>query len=538
MTKNNVYGSISSFFEENAQLDILINQEDIEGFLRQKAWQGKTDKDLKDIFDKLQMFLSYVFYTNISNLEELSASEYSLAIEWMEVQFEFEANFTSVNDFFIILKDFYDYLIKKKVIVNKLELEKASALMTIGKQLNFIEPSLQYFYNTYLNDDEDIKRLPDKKISVLPNIVSEDISEQIKEIVERLMLKFSSYFQKQEFEDDIDRAITLYTGPVNEIPEDTPELPDGNFWIGFWDYFLFDYHLLENDLTPLEHFKNNFNNLSRDEKVFLEDIATAKFTVFHVEKIIDNDWLECINLLTEETFKIPNPDFDYTFIKKALFFGHIFFKQCGKEIIMINFITSIDVSSKLKVRIKEEIEKQKTIFQIQEPNASWDDFLQRHSNLVRHTIDLLSTYAKVNVTPHIYENKSSNSKRTKQLKESPLYLDINRFIGEYLPKIACSKHDIKLTQKLWKDYYLSDEKKLQETTNPFSVTAALIFTYLQINTDDETTKNSLLAILEQEINIKREVIVQISNKIQKKMKIKQFDPRYLNEEGFLYMLYQ
>ena len=536
MTKDNVYDSISSFFEENVKLDLLINQEDIEGFLRQKAWQGKTDKDLKYIFDKLQMFLSYVFYTNISSLEELSASEYSLAIEWMEVQFEFEANFTSVNDFFIILKDFYDYLIKKKVIVNKLELEKASALMTIGKQLNFIEPSLQSFYNTYLNDTEDIKKLPDKKISVLPNIVSEDISEQIREIIERLMLKFSSYFQTQEFEDDIDRAITLYTGPVNEIPEDIPELPDKNFWVEFWDYFIFDYHLLENDLTPLNHFKNNYTNLSNDEKAFLEDIASAKFTIFQVEKIIDSDWLECINLLTEETFKIPNPDFDYTSIKKALFFGHIFFKQCGKEIIMINFITSIDVSSKLKVRIKEEIEKQKAIFQIQEPNASWDDFLQRHSNLVRHTIDLLSTYAKVNVTPHIYESKPS--KKTKQLKESSLYLDINRFIGEYLPKITCSKHDVKLTQKLWKDYYLCDEKNLQTADNPFSITAALIFIYLQINTDAEATKNSILVVLEQEINIKKEVIIQISDEIKKKIKIEPFDPRYLNEEGFLYMLYQ
>ncbi|WP_371381404.1 hypothetical protein [Sporomusa aerivorans] len=310
----NVYDEVRVYFEEKLEWDFAVKREWVDGFLRQKAWQGDSDEGLRDTWRNLHMFISYLAYSGENTLDEIMASEYSLAVEWMIVQIDgFKPNIQTVRHLFNILQEFYNYLIAKRIISSAAELEQAAEYMTGGKRLRFIE------------EGDEQGELPVKS----PLTVPKDIGRIVGEAVERLMLKFSAYFQQESFVEDFDRALMLFLGPLGQMPEDEN---DDEFWLGFWDYFLFDYHLLSNDRTPLVQFNIDYSDkLAGEEQKILRELMGAKFTVFYVESVINQDWVECVNLLTEEKFRLPNPNFDYKLVKRLLFYGHVFLRRRRKR---------------------------------------------------------------------------------------------------------------------------------------------------------------------------------------------------------------
>ena len=99
-----------------------------------------------------------------------------------------------------------------------------------------------------------------------------------------------------------------------------------DFWIGFWDYFLFDYHLRQDDQTPVAHYLQGKHRLTRVEKTLLMNLSAAQFSVFYIQRVVDGSWVECVNLLTDEVFRMPYPEFDYKMMKKLLFLWPCFCK--------------------------------------------------------------------------------------------------------------------------------------------------------------------------------------------------------------------
>jgi site-specific recombinase XerD len=173
----NVYDEVQLFFDEELEWDSAIKREWVEGFLRQKAWQGANDQVLRDMWHNLKMFVAYLAYSGDMTIDDMTAAEYSLAVEWMIVQSEgFKPNIKMVNRLFDVLRDFYNYLATKKIYFDTTELELAAKFMTGSKRLKFIE----------LGDEESL--LPLKSALAVPK----DIGRIVGEAVERLMIKFSS----------------------------------------------------------------------------------------------------------------------------------------------------------------------------------------------------------------------------------------------------------------------------------------------------------------------------------------------------------
>ncbi|MDF2873806.1 MAG: hypothetical protein K0R22_489 [Sporomusa sp.] len=518
----NVYDEVRVFFDEESEWDVAIKREWIEGFLRQKAWQGANDEALRDTWRNLHMFVLYLAYSGETVVDEMTASEYSLAIEWMIVQIEdFKPNVKTVRHLFDVLLEFYEFLATKKIVAETAGLQQAKEYMTGGKRLKFIEADseqdeLQLFEEGASSSSKSLLTMP------------KDLGRIVGEAVERLMIKFSAYFQQENFVDDFDRALMLYLGPLNQMPEDED---DDEFWLGFWDYFLFDYHLLSNDKTPLVQFNMDYSErLASEERKILQELMGAKFTVFYVESVINQDWVECINLLTEEKFRLPNPNFDYKLVKKLLFYGHVFLQQEEKELVMINFITSVEISSNLRRRIKEEIIRQKVMLQIQQPDATWNDFVQRHANAVRHTIDLLATWARVNVTSYAQVERifphSVNHEKTNIVNSEVLEL-----IERFMPKFGYSHHDAVLAQKLWQDFSYAGTVNVRK---PAAWASAVIFAYSQINTGDAEVPAETLA---EEMAISKSSISVNRAKMFEVLKLERYDLRYLSEEGMISLLY-
>lgn len=507
----NVYDEVRVFFDEQEEWDSTIKREWVEGFLRHKAWQGANDEVLRDAWRNLQMFVSYLAYSGETALDEMTASEYSLAVEWMIVQIEgFKPNIKTVKHLFEVILEFYSYLATRKVIVDTMEINYALDFMTGGKRLRFME-----------GEDEQ-GDLPVKSSLTVPK----DLGRIVGEAVERLMLKFSAYFQQENFVEDFDRALVLYLGPLGQMPEDED---DDEFWLGFWDYFLFDYHLLANDRTPLIQFNIDYRDkLAGEEHKILQELMGAKFTVFYVESIINQDWVECVNLLTDEKFRLPNPNFDYKLVKKLLFYGHVFLQQEERELVMINFITSVEISSNLRRRIKEEIIRQKAMLELQQPGATWDDFVGRHANAVRHTIDLLATWARVNVTSYaqVERNFPQPVKSDKVVNT-----EVVELIASSMPKFGYSKHDAVLVQKLWQDFSGITTVNIRK---PAAWAAAAIQAFSQINNGEAEMPADTLA---EEMAVAKSSISANRVKIFDVLKLEKYDPRYLSEDGIVSLLY-
>ena len=518
----NVYEEVRVFFDEESEWDIAIKREWIEGFLRQKAWQGANDEELKDAWRNLQMFVLYLAYSGETVIDEMTASEYSLAVEWMIVQIEdFKPTVKNVRHLFAVLQDFYDYLATKKIFTETAGLQQAMVYMTGGKRLKFIEIDAEQD-ELQLSDAE--TGLTAKSLLTMPR----DIGRNVGEAVERLMIKFSAYFQQENFVDDFDRALMLYLGPLNQMPDDEN---DDEFWLGFWDYFLFDYHLLANDRTPLVQFNIDCSErLANEERKILQELMGAKFTVFYVENVLNQDWVECVNLLTEEKFRLPNPNFDYKLVKKLLFYGHVFLQQEEKELVMINFITSVEISSNLRRRIKEEIIRQKVMLQVQQPDATWNDFVERHANAVRHTIDLLATWARVNVTSYAQVERVF-PKPVSPDNASAVNSAVAELIEQFMPKFGYSCHDAVLAQKLWQDFAGMGTVNVRK---PAAWASAVIYAYSQINTGDAEVPAETLAA---EMAVSKSSISVNRAKMFDVLKLERYDLRYLSEEGMVALLY-
>jgi hypothetical protein len=500
----NVYDEVQFFYEKEITAETAVNRDLVEGFLRQKAWQGTTDEELRDIWSNLRMFLLYLDHTRAEYLEEISYQEYSRLIQWLTGHVKgFKATLKPVRRFFNVLLDFYRFLALKKVVADTSELEFAANEIAGGDKVNLSEDMGAALRRS-------------------SNILAEELGDMVGGIVESLMVKMGAFFQKKEFNDDFQRALFLFAGPLNNIPDPEPG-EFTMFWQEFWDYFLFDYHLLANDVAPIRHFADTCRqDLTAEEWQILEDLLHAEFAVFTVYRLVNHEWIECVNLFTGEKFRLPHPDFDYKSMKSMLFFGHVF----SRETVMVNYITSIELSSNLRRRIKEEAERQKALFEIQQPGAQWADFFRRHALAFRHTVDILITLAKVNVTPFDQVGRVFPPVEGRTAPDK----NVSRRFGEVMPEYGFSFHDIELAKRLWHDFC---QRAKVTVRKPGAWAAAVIYAFAQINSPQGISAEQLAVDFE----VSTSSVYANRDKIFKALELAKYDPRYVNEEGFIYSLF-
>ncbi|MBP2628667.1 MAG: hypothetical protein H6Q68_3378 [Firmicutes bacterium] len=504
----NVYDQVRNFYDESIIWDPAIKQEWVEGFLRQKAWQGTSDAKLKDLWRQIQIFTIYLNYADNDDLNEITLLEYSLAIEWLEEHIaDFKANLKSVRHIFNVLIDFYYYLFNKKIIDNVDEIKHAAQKITGGKKLNLIKSDSMLDELRLFEEDFDGE-------------LSRDFGSIVADATEGLMLKLGKYFHAKDFTEDFERALYFYIGPFERMPEDVGD----EFWLGFWDYFLFDYHLLDSDQKPLQYFNTACGDkLSSDEYRILQELLNSKFTVFYVSRILNQNSVECVNLFTGEIFGLPLLDFDYKSLKKLLFFGHVF----PTGLVMINYLTSIEMSINLRRRIKDEVIRQKEIFQIQMPNSTLEDFFNRHALVLRHTVRILVTLSTVNVTSIAQLERSYPCIETKRLPNQAVINLLHKLVLAH----GFSLHDQNLLEKIWYDFSQLHNINVRK---PATWATAVFHAYAEINSIDNVTAKDLADHLEvsaASLHKNRKLLDNI-------LQLQAFDARYLSEEGFVNLLFE
>ena len=502
---NNVYDGVRLFFKNNTFKKDFLNQHLIDDFLRKKAWEGKIEQELAAYWFIIEMFMKYIKENDIKSLNELVKDDYLKLFLWIPVaspKLDYEITFTTVNKLLKNLIDFHKFLKSKKSIFSLDEIYSAQDVLFRDKGLKSIKDEILSEENTDSSYDE--LGFPD------------ELAYKVNVLIESLINNIGSYYQSNKFNRDFNRAINIYTGPINDLGDEEDE----EFWLGFWDYFLFDYHLIRTNETPLMHFAaKNYYDIDKLQQKIMRDLLKAKFTVFYITKILNDNLVECIDLFTDETFKMPMPEFGINEYKNLLFYGHINYSG----FVMLNYISSIKVSPILRKRIKEEVLKVANLYFKQEPTATLSHFFVKHSVVVRHIVYILLTLAKVNVVSLV----DNNTMETIDKKIQP-NLNVTKLLEKTATKLAVSQNDLELMRKIWYDFSQLYNSNINE---PNFLAVAVIYIFFKINDIIDIEFENIFN------QYKYAQIYDNIDVIMKELNLQKFDLRYLSEEGYVLSLY-
>ena len=104
---DNVYQKVALFYEKRSALNPLVRQSRIERYLRQLAWKGSSDDELRKIWGALSVLLDYVFSSGLFSFAALTEYDYhEIMYRLKDEHPEMKFNEHFVNGMFGIFSDF------------------------------------------------------------------------------------------------------------------------------------------------------------------------------------------------------------------------------------------------------------------------------------------------------------------------------------------------------------------------------------------------------------------------------------------------
>ena len=510
---NNVYALVEHFYENHVDAEKILAQDFVEKYLRKKAWHGAHDEELRRVWRAVSMLITYVEQVNLYSFASLSIYDYQeILYRLAQDDEDFSLTEDCVNDFFDAVEDFYQAYQQEYGEDEDLSYVR-DARESVYDNGRFVMPprrSQDEFY-TSLNHQEE---------------VTEDDVDHLNEILESLLTRISRYFRQKEFERELDRALLLYSGPeCTTLPQENAEADEKDtFWLSFWDYFLFDYHMIETDEVPLRYFfKTELGHLTIMERDIIQDLLKAKFSVFYVVSIGDT-FVTCQDLFTDELIDLPSVDFIFPDVKHMIFFGHL----PARGVMMLNYVTSLPASDRLRRRMRDIILRQFELFRCQKPDATLEDFFTRDAVVVRHTLHIMSTFAQLNIMPQ--------RQMPKPLPTNPAiqqnFEEEENVLREVAYRMGFSLFSGSLMCKLFEDYMSVADPSTYPDEMPAIVTACLLC-YGTVN----GLRLEKIPALYEMFGAPRKDVVRRMEDLRQRLHCTKYDPRYLTEEGFVTSLY-
>ena len=240
---NNVYALVEHFYENNIDAEPILSQDFLEKYLRKHAWHGADDRALQRIWAVVRMLITYIEQMHLYSFASLTVYDYQeILYRLAQSETNFDLTEADVKECFDIMEDFYVCYHKEYEDGDELVyLQDARAsVYEDGKFLMPPRRSQDEFYSS-LNHQE--------------NVTEEDV-DKLNALLDNLLHRVGVYFHGKQFLRDMNRALLLYSGPdYASIPAEDNLTPEQEmYWLSFWDYFLFDYHMIESDEVPLRYY--------------------------------------------------------------------------------------------------------------------------------------------------------------------------------------------------------------------------------------------------------------------------------------------
>ncbi len=506
---SNVYELIQAFYKDLPSDTMpVLSKESVERYLRKKAWKGMTDQEQKRCWSMLAVLLQLAAQSDVNSPEVLSVVDYQeIFFRFAQEEKEFSLDEESMVRFFQMLKDFFsDFEGEQAAVIQERLQEAQDSFYVLGEFALPTRKEGEDFYNDLEHRD----------------VVTEEDQDRLNEILDRMMRDLGKFYHQTEFQDDMARAMALYTGPELDPEVDLKEKEREEFQFNFWDFFLFDYHLLDTDLTPLEYYyKHQQKKLGTTETHIIRDLLKAAFCVFSIESV-GADSVICRDLFTGEQMELPMPEEFFVNIQKTLFIGHLH----HDGVMMLNHVTAVPASRNLRKRIKTEVMRQFELFRYQQPEAELKDFFVREAAVVRQIIQIMTGYAQLNIVP--MQSFPAPISRGEVPEEYRAARDSLRKLGK---KIGFSVYGLKLLDKLYGDY-IALSRETPDSKKSFLTQTVTIYMFGQVNGMDIAPAG--LGIFSEAEN---ETVDKIMAEMEDLLHCVILDPRYLTEEGFVQALF-
>lgn len=369
----NIYDLISDLYTDDDGWNQVLRKEYAEGFMRMEAFRGGSDDDLMDAWSQVMYLLIYCGNTNCS-IGDLSGEDFIYCISWCDRNIgDFELNYTNVENFLAVSGRLLHYLKQKRAITADTAAAKC-ALKLLGPEQRLL-----------LFDEEG--RLPAeyeaRRINTEPDLGMK-VFVQLGRRMDDVFTLLREYFQRAAFRYDRKQACVSFFGR-----EDVPELEENpDLFAAFWEYFAFDYRLMETGRRPLEEFYEYYKEhpdaryASSNHMLLrlMETLKDAQLVVFTIEEQTADGWFRCRDFFTGNILELSLPVEEDTDYRPFLCSAHVL----GDGNLVTEYLRSVSIGPLVRKSLRNNFEHLLAWYRVAHPEADWLDFCRDNSALVNH----------------------------------------------------------------------------------------------------------------------------------------------------------
>jgi hypothetical protein len=501
----NVYDLINEFYSNDEDWNLILAREDVENYFRKQAWQGLSDDQMKKEWSYLVMLCIYMENGEIT-LNEMTEDTLVDCIAWCaRYVSDFSADYENIRKFLDCLGKFFVFMKETGRVESSLApyLAKQQLLQDDGS-VAILEPNGDFKPGEEAREEK--RALPPEGMIFLH--AGEDLNG--------LMNEIHMFFQNDRFNYDFERAVDLFKDSEGRLDLEGPQ--SDKFWRGFWDYFLFDYHTSTEDVTPLTYFcrhaGSHYEQLARE-------LTCAHVALFQVVDSVDEDRYLCRDFMDGSQYVLNLRLDPEEKLSDLLLTGNIF----DNHSLGMNYLQHYHLAPLARRRLKEVMQACLDWYRIQNPGASWHDFMNRHA------LTCYKVLRKINANPAsvIFPYQ------TKMHGYEPLPLpsqwdNVEMLLARIMNISGFSQYDLNLSRHLWIDYLYEAPSM---PSYPAEIWASgILENFLEINEKRAAQKKPFFV---ESLGKPFENVSKAYMEIRSALKIEASDPRYLNEKGYLMM---
>lgn len=514
---NNIFDQIAELYQQDEGWQTVLPYSAVERYFRTLLWQGKSDAELAEKWDYITMY--FVYLGNGETMAgDMNCYDFMDCVAWCGRNIaDFPINKDQVSSFLGTLVELYRSLRQQKIVIGDgAPGEALDKLIVDGRLQHLREDGTFDKTYSFLNERSNVDLERKVFLRFTENI------DKIHEVVRK-------FFSKKSYEADIERATFFFTGVfMSSMAGENPNSPE--FSQAFWDYFIYDYHLLMTDERPIDYFFEYVTEHRHkfDKKIsydVLKELIQAELMVFTVDGTPDMEGMyPCTNVLTDQKIRLMLPIEGNIPEGHIVFMGHIFYSGT----MVLNFIRGINMPLSSQKRLRAFVQHAKAWYEVkkdQEP--TWENFVRRNPLVVRHGVFTFGSFVRLDNLEIPSYMQGYVPAETNSDKETGILTIIQTCLQSY----GFSLYDIACCQQVWLDFYQAYGKQIRAEE---SWAAGVAKVYIELN---HVYKYSLSEIADLFYGVSPSSVQRTAAEIKNVLHIENHDPRYLSEDGLVVMLF-
>lgn len=515
----NIFDLVNDFYTQDEEWNSVLRQSYVENFLRAKSWQGASEDELFEAWENITIFCIYL--GNSGNfLGDMTKDDFIDCLSWCTRNISgFELMPFKAEAFLHTIGDLYMHLKRKRIITSDKAPVEAEKILLADKQLRILdqEGSLLPGYEQY-----GICLTPD-----LPAKIFLNIGERI----DALMQYMHVFFSNERYQQDLERANFIYSyikillGGNSQSEQIIKEELSNNFW----NYFFFEYRMIENDKTPIQYFydvfgETDFRQRDKVNRDILYELLQAEFVFFTVTGKTDEGLYSCVNIFTKEDYLLLLPLDESLDIKNMVFTAHIFYNQT----MIMDCMQGIYLPGRRLAQFMQSMQQAKNLAAVRFcGEMSWRDFIKN--------FPIFSRYMAMLADSFIWSQNISAKADLHQNYQPALLLQdaVAQKIAACMRKYSFSLYDITLAQQMWSDYVSCSQKDVNTILMPENWAAGIIYAFVQ-TIGAYLYKPQQIALMCGGVSV--QALLRIYEDISRELGLDVHDLRYLNEESLFFLL--